>query len=63
MTRYHHTGRDHWTPRARSGFTPEYIHGPLLPMERPERQPSLAAGVTLLIGCAMLFCGIAAVMP
>lgn len=31
--RIHRTGQDNWTPRPQSGFTREYIHGPLQPMQ------------------------------
>lgn len=33
MTRIHRAGQDNWHPRPQSGFTREYIHGPLQPME------------------------------
>ena len=31
--RYHRTGQDNWTPRPQSGFTREWVHGPLQPMQ------------------------------
>ena len=38
----------------------QHIHGPLV---RPEGEPSLLAGVALLLGLCMLLVGIAAALP
>jgi len=27
------SGQDNWQPRARSGLSREYVHGPLVPMD------------------------------
>lgn len=38
----------------------QHIHGPLV---RPEGEPSFLAGAALMVGVALLLCGIAAVLP
>ena len=57
------TGQDNWQPRPQSGLSREWVHGKLLPMDRPEGEPSLWQGFALLLLPLAAFAGLWAMVP
>lgn len=54
--RYHNTGQDNWTPRPKSGFTREYIYGPLAKdSESPIRGIIIGIALTIPVWAAALW--------
>ena len=58
MRRYHPTGTNPMTEARRTA-----VHGPLIPMERPEGEPSLWQGALIVLGVMLLLGTVAVIVP